>query len=203
MTHDPAPERGPRTAGEKLAVAACVVAFIAAMLAELGTDPAPRKLSAVFFILAWVPLLFLHEAGHAIVARSLGFGIERVVLGFGARRGELSVCGVLVELRTVPLTGFVAIRPRRGRSRSRLADALVYAAGPGIELALAFALGSLVGWSRFLTLSEDTGLVALQSLAAAGATGAALNLLPGSASSARGEVPSDGLGIFLALFGRR
>ncbi len=180
----------------------CALALLGAVIAEVAAGAEPRKLSAIFFLLAWAPLLVLHECGHALAAWCVGFRIERLVLGFGARRAAFRVLGVPVELRTLPVTGFVSTRSADGRG-ARLAHAFVYAAGPGIELALVALLGAVLGFERLVTPSDDMLVLALQSVAAAAATGAITNLIPGSTGSDRGAVPTDGLGIVLALFGPR
>ena len=47
-----------------------VLALIFGFLtAEICSNYQPAKLSMLFFSICWVPLLVLHEAGHALVAK--------------------------------------------------------------------------------------------------------------------------------------
>src|SRR5579871_1841739 len=74
---------------------------------DVCTNYAPVKLSALLFVLFWIPLLVLHELGHAIVARLVGWRVEMIVIGMGRTLCRFHVGNALVELRVVPLEGFV------------------------------------------------------------------------------------------------
>jgi len=172
------------------------LAFAFAMEIADGDDLA--KLSIPLMLGFWPLLLVLHEAGHALAARALGWRVERVVIGFGARWRVLRIAGVSVELRRLPVEGFVETVPVDGIARP-LPHALIYFAGPGIELLLAGALLAAFGPERFLSVGSQIGLLAWQSLALAAALGGVLNLVPHSTLDGDREIPNDGLGILLAL----
>lgn len=52
-------------------------------VAEICHDYQPVKLSALLVVLFWVPLIALHEAGHAVVASLLNWYVGQVVIGMG------------------------------------------------------------------------------------------------------------------------
>ena len=169
------------------------------LLAEIVRDFHPVKLSALFVFLSWWPLIAVHELSHAVVARLLGWRVSRIVVGFGRRVAGFRIGGVDVELRLYPLEGFVLPSPKDLRL-VRLKSALIYFAGPGVELLLILIILLVLGSDRFFQRSEDVGLVAAQSVALAAAVGVVLNLLPLHVSTGAGTAVSDGLGILQSPF---
>lgn len=191
------PERSPE-GWEKGFIAILALGFLGLLGMSLMEDYEPRKWAVVFTILFWIPLLVLHEAGHAIVARLCGWDVDVVVIGFGRTFAKLNWAGTPVELKTLPLSGFVMLRPRDLRS-PRLKNALIYAGGPGIELLAAllviFWLGSDVVFGR----SEDMVVIAAQSFCVAVGMGLAFNLVPYHIENDDGSYTwSDGLGILMS-----
>ncbi len=191
----PIPDR-PSTSGERWILAAFALFFLAAIAAELSSDFSPTKLSVVFMVLFVVPLTVLHEAGHAVVASLLGWRVCRVVIGVGRPRLNLSVRGVPVEVRTVPLGGFVVPAPVRPRS-PRLESFLVYSAGLAAECVVASLALWGVGWERAFTPSEDLVVIAAQGVALVVALDVFTNLLPLPTDD--GGV-TDGLGMLTSPF---
>jgi hypothetical protein len=104
----------------------------------------------------------------------------------------------VVEIRLVPIEGFVKCVPRDLR-RPHLKSACIYFAGPGVELLLALGILLLVGPERLLTKSDDYVLIGWQSLALASVVQGVLNLIPQSVRTPDGEIPNDGLGILLSF----
>jgi membrane-associated protease RseP (regulator of RpoE activity) len=197
---DPAPESSrPLTRSERWIYAGFSLFLLGCYVAEVVSDFEPVKLSILFMILAWPPLLVLHEAGHALVARWLGWRLEAVVIGFGRPlvRG-LRVGGVDVEIRSLPVEGFVRCSSR-DLAGVRWKSAAIYFAGPGIELLFTLLLLLAFGADILLTRSQDVGVIALQSLALASVVGGVVNLIPHSTLGRDGEIPNDGLGILLSL----
>ena len=168
---------------------------------EIFANYEPRKMAALMFLLWWMPLVLLHEFGHAVMAKWLGWGIERTVVGFGRviYRGRLF--GAPLEVRMVPIEGFVQIQSL-GQQGARIRNALIYFAGPGIELLLFLVIGLVLGWGNLFLIEDDYGKLALQSLAFAALTGAVINLIPMGVVTKDGESPNDGLGILKSLFGK-
>lgn len=191
----------PATRGEAITVYGFIAFFLAMITLEIIVNYEPRKLAALFFVLWWMPLVFLHELGHALMARVLGWSIERTVVGFGRLMYRGRLFGAPLELRLVPLEGFVSFDD--GGSPSRIKHALTYFAGPGIELLLFFLILFGMGTDNFFLIEDDYGKLALQALAYAAVVGAVINLIPMGADSEKGHVPNDGLGILLSLFGKR
>ena len=171
--------------------------FIGLVFAELLTDYQPRKLGAIFLLLAWIPLLFLHEAGHAIVARLCGWNVERVVLGFGHRMKKFSIGKTVVDIRAVPIEGFVLPVPTNLR-RPRLKSALIYAAGPLFEALLLGFIVLIVRSDRLLISTDDVGMIALQATCVAILLGLFINLVPHSTKTGGGHSWNDGMGILFS-----
>ena len=168
--------------------------LIGLFAAEVFVNYQPVKLTALLVVLFWIPLLVLHEAGHAVVAALLGWRVHRVVLGMGRTLWRFRVRGVPVEVRAFPVEGFVVPSPVDLRA-PRLKSALIYFAGPGSELLLVLIVGLIVGPATLLTHSHDLGMLVAQSLCVAALVSALINLIPHVAVTQSGEVANDGLGI--------
>ncbi len=166
-----------------------------AFAAELAHEFSPQKLSVVFMAIAWAPLLALHELGHALVAALLGWRVCRVVIGLGPTLLRFAVNGVPVDVRLFPVSGFVIPAPR-SLEGARIKSALVYFAGPGIELCVVALLVAWVGYERILQRDPAIGLILAQSSAAAALFGAGFNLIP---LRTKDGTATDGLGILLSF----
>ncbi len=182
----------------RIVYACFIVLLICMFLAEIFMDFEPAKLSIFFFILFWAPFLLVHEAGHAIMAKVFDCHVKMVVIGIGKIIGVYRIGDTIIELRALPLEGFVSYAPDN-MELSRMKNAIVYFAGPGAEILVAIVVYILAG-PVILTKSESIWIIALQSLAVTGLTGAVLNLIPQSVITEKGEMPNDGLGILKSLF---
>jgi hypothetical protein len=194
----PFPDRGPLNRQERWMMGVFVAILLGLFVAEMLSNYEPVKLSALLVILFWAPLLALHETGHAFVAAVVGWYVGEVVIGMGRSVSRFRLGSARVEIRLIPIQGFVRCVPGNLRF-PHIKSALIYFAGPGIELAVAGAVLWLVGPDRLFTRSDDYFLITLQSLAIAAAMGAVLNLIPLSVVTANGNVPNDGLGIILSF----
>ena len=192
----------PSTRGEKITRYVFLILILIGFTLELVTNYEPKKLSAIVFIFAWIPLTFLHEMGHAIIARLVGWEVNEFVVGFGKILKEFRYGRTKVELRMIPIGGYI-LPGSTELNWTRWRSALVYCAGPGIELAVFLAIYAFIGFEKFLNPSTGCLDLVLQGIGLSSLTGAVLNLIPHSAITAEGETPNDGLGIFLSLFGRR
>ncbi len=194
----------PLSTSEKWIFGIFLGVVLLAFAAEVARDFHPVKLTALFVALWWIPMLFVHEAGHALMARALGWGVRRVVIGLGRQVHRRRVGGVDVEIRVAPVAGFVQAYPRSDRW-PRLKDSLIYAAGPAAELGVAGLVVALVGWDTLTRPSASIGLLILQSLALAAVAQAAINLVPtvvpdSGDPTGRRFSPTDGLGLLRAWF---
>ncbi|MEL7298539.1 MAG: site-2 protease family protein [Pseudomonadota bacterium] len=190
-----AADRRPMTTGERWFSGIAIAAFSFALLMDLFTEYSAVKLSVLLIFVFWVPLLVLHECGHAFVAAAVGWRVREMVIGFGPTLWRGRVGDTLVKLRLVPLEGYVLPEPQ-GADGMRWKSALVYAAGPGAELALLAVLVTTFGWAQIFQETEAIGWIALQSLIIAIILGVVMNLLPFRV----GHGVSDGLGILLSPF---
>jgi len=179
-----------------------IVVFGVILFGLFGVDIAlnysPVKLSILFFIIFWFPLLVIHETGHALMAAMLDWRVRRVVIGFGKSVKNFSVRQVPVELRMIPLEGFTQIAPRNARL-PRLKSFLIYSAGPAAEFVFLLLLAVLIGLDELLSRTEHVGMIAAQAIAIAILMGLISNLVPHSTETQTGRSPNDGLGMILSL----
>ena len=192
-TFDPAPRR-PTTRGERLGAALFALLLTGLLAAELLQGYSPRKLSVLFIIAFWAPLLVVHELGHALTARLLGWHVHEIVIGFGPELARFSVGGTRVTLRLVPMEGYVVPSPDRLEG-ARGKSALVYFGGPGAEVLCALLALAWLGPETMFTRTEAIPVIAVQSFALAAVIGVLMTLIP----HAGGGGASDGLGILLSF----
>lgn len=190
-------DRDPKTAGEKWITAGFLLIFFGLILGVVFQHYTPAKLAVVLVPLAWLPLLVLHELGHAAAARLCGWGLRRIVIGTGEERARFRCLGTWMSIRTWPVSGYVLPRLHDVRG-AKWKSAFIYFAGPGIELAAAAVVWAGCG-DRIFQPSSGIGLIAAQSFALAALAGALLNLLPMPVASDGGFVWNDGLGILNSL----
>jgi hypothetical protein len=179
-----------------------VLVVFGLLTAEVVRDFTPIKLSVLVFVLAWLPLVAVHELGHALAAWMCGWRVGGIAIGQGRPLASFRVRGVPVRVGRLPLGGFVAIAPRHLR-QVRLRSAFIYLMGPGLPLLFLGALVLALGPARLTTPTSHLGLVAAQAIAVAILVGAAANLVPRYAR--RGDPilgpmgPSDGMGIIMSF----
>jgi tetratricopeptide (TPR) repeat protein len=182
------------SAGERLFVVLLSMSFLALIGLDLAHSFSPNKWSALFVLLFWGPLLCLHEAAHALAARSVGWHVSEVVIGFGRELLRFRVGSTRVRLRAMPVEGYVVPSPNDTRG-GRWKQAWIYAAGPLSELCVLGAVALLLDF-QLPAAGDSVGRIALQSLGVTAALGVLCTLVPYAA----GGHASDGLGIVLSLF---
>lgn len=192
---DPAPRR-PLTAGERVTVAILLMAFAGLILADLLRGPSPVKWSVLFVLMAWSPLLVIHEFGHALAAYVAGWSVHRVVIGMGKTAVRFRIGSTKVAIKRIPLEGFVVPVPTDLRW-ARLKNAWIYMAGPGMEVLVLLACIALAGYPDILERSTSLSMIAYQSICVAVGIGLAFNLIPHRAADG---IANDGLGM-IASFG--
>lgn len=167
-------------------------------VAAFAENDSPRKWAIPFFLFSWVVLVAIHEAGHAIMSWIVGWGVHEVVIGFGKPILKFRCYGVPVEICAFPISGHV-LPIVKDFTAPRMKNALIYAAGPGIELFLAFLIASVVGFSTILTRTNALDMLFVQSFVVAALAGAILNLIPLPIQSGNTWIDNDGLGIIRSL----
>lgn len=191
-------QRDPKDRSEKIIYWTFMILILGLFVAAYVENPSPRKLSVPFFLGSWMVLVAIHELGHALMAWIVGWGVHRIVIGFGKPVLKFQLRGVPVEVRVFPISGFVEPH-QKDLVAPRFKDALIYAAGPGVELLIAFVLASAVGFTTMFTRTDHLGILFLQSFAVAALAGAILNLIPMPIQSNGGWIANDGLGIIQSL----
>jgi len=191
---DDSPDRDTLSATEQWAYGLFLVVLLGLFAAEVFTNYEPVKLSAFLVAAFWVPLLVLHEAGHAVVAWLLGWDVGRIVIGMGKPISRFALGRTYVEVRLAPVEGFVTPLPRN-LANVRLKSACIYFAGPGSELLVLFLVAALVGPATLLTRTDHLGVIACQSLCIAILVSVVINLVPHAAETQHGMAANDGLGI--------
>jgi hypothetical protein len=187
--------RRPLSRAEVQISAIAGIAFTIMILIAVFDEFSASRLSVLFILLFWVPMLVLHEAGHALAAKLLDWQVREIVIGFGHElwRWQLGETRIVVKL--APVEGYVLPVPRSAQ-KMRLKSMLVYAAGPGAELLLLATLLLVLGKDYVFGDASSLEQVAAQSLAIAILLGAGFNLIPFTTA---GGV-SDGLGIISSPF---
>ena len=191
-------DENPLSRNEAITILVFFLLFLSMLGMDIISNYQPRKLAGILFVLFWIPLLFIHEFGHALMATLLGWKVDRIHIGMGYQIFNKRVFGVPMEIRAIPLEGFVQTSP--SQSYSPVQNALIYFAGPGIELLIFFSALTIGGSSWMFTVTDSYLNIAIQSFAFAALTGAIINLIPVGIVTKEGVIPNDGLGILVCLF---
>jgi Peptidase family M50 len=191
--------RGPDTSFEWWFSAVFLLGILGLFAAVIIVDYQPVKIVPVFFALSWFVLLPIHEAGHAVMAHLLGWRVGQVVVGMGKPLRRFLLGRTVIEVRMFPIEGFCASVPTN-LHWPRLKSALIYFAGPGVELVVLAVVALCVGPNALLSRTEHIGMLACQGLAIAIVASVFFNLVPHYAVSQHGMVANDGLGIVLSFF---
>lgn len=187
--------RRPLSRAEAQVSAVVGIAFTIMILVAVFDEFSASRLSILFILLFWVPMLVLHEAGHAVAAKLLDWQVREIVIGFGRELWRWQIGETRIVVKLAPVEGYVLPIPRSAQN-IRLKSMLIYAAGPGAELLLLALMLLVFGTNYVFGDAGSPGQVAIQSLAIAILLGAGFNLLPFST----GGGVSDGLGIISSPF---
>lgn len=196
LPFDPDNDKPAESKSDKLILYGFAVVFGGLIVAEILTQFSVAKLGFFFFIGAYIALTVLHEFGHAYMARAFGWRVYEIVIGFGPVIKTWRWGKARVEMKAWPLGGHVLPVPPDERPR-RLAQFFIYAAGPGIELAVVAALALAFGVETLTSSSDSVAVIAAQAVCAAAIWGAITNLFP--MQTADGAV-TDGLGMLRSAF---
>jgi membrane-associated protease RseP (regulator of RpoE activity) len=145
--------------GERLGVVVFSVGLLGLLTAELLDDFEPRKLSVLFIAGLWAPLLVVHELGHALVARLVGWHVHEIVIGFGPELVRFRALGANATVRLIPVEGYVVPSPDSLRG-ARGKSALIYFAGPAAELVCALLALFVMGPAAMLSHRDDMEFIA-------------------------------------------
>lgn len=145
--------------------------------------------NAVAFVIALGVIIFVHEAGHLLVAKAFDVRVLAFSLGFGKRlfgfrRGETDY-----RVSVVPLGGYVRLGgenpdevsddPREFLNKPRWQRILVYVAGPVMNVVLAILLMAGLFTAGTAVSAEDGGGEAMVGAVAEGSPAEAAGLRAG------------------------
>ncbi|MQB00612.1 MAG: PDZ domain-containing protein [Actinobacteria bacterium] len=137
----------------------------------------------LWFILAILLVIMVHEAGHFVAAKKLGFKATKFFVGFGPtlwsfKRGETEY-----GVKALPLGGFVKIvgmnpyeevpaedRPRAYPNKPRWQRAIVILAGPATHWPLAFLVLLIVAMTIGYPVGATTEIKAVETEITEGST---------------------------------
>lgn len=88
----------------------------------------------LIFCLLLFPLILIHELGHALVARLLGFEVLSITVGNGPQMFETTIWRTKVTVRVFPLAGMTSFGPY-GPYGNRVRYGLVALGGPATHIA--------------------------------------------------------------------
>lgn len=192
------PDRPPKNKAELATIILLSVFFFGCLGFAVFEDFTVYKLSVPFFLVSWAILLIIHEFGHALVAKALGWRVELVSIGTGKLLTTRRIFGMPTEFRAIPLSGFAVPRPT-DLIQPQFKSFLIYAAGPGVELLLVSLIWYLMGSEQLLQRSPSIVTIALQSFCSAAIFGACINLIPLPISSEDGKTRwTDGMGMIMS-----
>jgi regulator of sigma E protease len=124
----------------------------------------------VYAILIFALLIFVHEFGHLITAKSVGIKVKEFAIGMGPRLWSTQRGETRYSVRPFPIGGFCAMEgededsddPRAFNNRPAPARALVLVAGSGMNILLAVLMLSVLIFAngepqpRVDTLTENS-----------------------------------------------
>lgn len=107
-----------------------------------------RFMTIILSVLIFSLLIFMHEAGHFIAARSVGIKVNEFALGMGPRLLHIKKGDTEYSLRAFPIGGFCSMEGEDEKSNSEFAfnnkpfwaKGLVVVAGPATNLLFAVIL---------------------------------------------------------------
>lgn len=189
-------EERPLSRGERWTYVIFFVLLVGMLAAETFTNYQPVKLSILFFVLTWFPLLAIHELGHAAAARLCGWRVRKISLGMGRVVRRYAVGNTELVLRVIPIEGYVVPVPRDTR-HVRFKSAFIYFAGCGMELLVLLAFALVIGPRTLVTRTDSIPIILIQTFGAAIALSLVSNLIPRSSQKRVGDewTANDGLGI--------
>ncbi len=191
------PDRAPRNAAEVVTLVIVCLFFFGMLGMAMLENRSIYQLALPIFLVSWAILLVIHEFGHALMAKALGWRVDLISIGTGYRLTTEVIWGMPTEFRAIPLSGFAMPRPT-DLVFPRLKNSLIYAAGPGVELLLIGIFWLVIGHERFFSLEPTLWLIGCQSFCLAAAVGAFFTLVPLSVTTEHGKSWSDGLGMILS-----
>ncbi len=147
-------------------------------------------LTLVSFIIVLSILVFVHELGHYLAARHVGVRVQRFSIGFPPRLWGKTIGETEYMVSWIPLGGYVKLEgqnlddenpddPRNYASKTKLQRFYILAAGPAMNLFVAFLLMPVV-----FMLGVETPKYRLEPAMIA-------DVLPASAAARTGFQPGD------------
>jgi tetratricopeptide (TPR) repeat protein len=155
-------------------------------------------LYAGLFALCMLPMVILHEAGHALAARLLGMRLLAVVLGMGPVRWRRRLFGIPIEWRAVPAGGTTFAPPTQAEG-ARWKMAVLALAGPAANVVGVLAVSRFIPVPFDAVAWQDPAVALAASFGAANLLGLGMSLYPWHFVGAHGLQVSDGMLVWNCL----
>ncbi|MGH2808553.1 MAG: M50 family metallopeptidase [Actinomycetota bacterium] len=130
------------------------------------------SLGIVLFIVALLVVIMIHEAGHFIAAKLLGFKATKFFVGFGPTLWSITRGETEYGIKAIPAGGFVKIigmnpyeevpaadQPRAYGNRPKWQRAIMIAAGPATHWPLAFLILVITAMTVGFPTGEPTNTI--------------------------------------------
>ena len=166
---------------------------VSLFLADILISNETVGIASLLFVPAWIVLTVIHEGAHALAARTLGWQVPMLEVGFGAVWRQFRWGNTEVYIRRYPIVGCVRVVPKHFR-QPKLRNALIYAAGPLAEAGVLAVIIAVFGEDK-LRQPEHLWSAVAAVIALAALISIAINLFPYRTEN--GAI-TDGLGILLS-----
>ena len=164
------------TSGERWMYAIIGTALVGLFVAEVASHSRAAMNGMLFLVLAFVPLIFVHQFAHAIAARLVGWRIADIVIGFGPEIVRFEVGRTQVRVKVGPFEDYIVPEPRSPVG-ARWKSAFIYFAGPAAEILVFVAIYSHYGNALFASAGALDRLAA-QAISVAVGLNLLLTLIP-------------------------
>ncbi len=192
-------EQRPLSKGERWTYVVFFILLVGTLAGETFINYKPVKLSILFFVLTWFPLLAIHELGHALAARMCGWHVRKISLGMGRLFRTYQLGSTRLDVRVIPIEGYVVPVPHSMKN-VRIKSAFIYFAGTGFELFILGVFALVIGPGTLLSKTDSIPIILVQTFGVAVGLSVIGNWIPRSSRQPVGGgydewTANDGLGM--------
>ena len=137
-------------------------------------------LAVVGFLLTIGVVVLIHEGGHYLAAKWLGFAVRRFSIGMGKVVGRKNAWDTEFALSLLPIGGYVAFEEEEKREDGTPVQGILFEKGPRWRRAIVIAAGPLMNFVLAVALFTASGAIGVSDLAPY------VTAAPGSQAEAQG-----------------